>query len=157
MDYEFSVCEEEAIWFHFPWCCNDFRHLFRWQLGKVVDELPGVGWVWYDEAEGEVVRSDHFSTEIMPFNHFHVLDGLLSDSKVKCKSYSFEVEEFRTQVILNNANIRVIIVADILVDALLWHLNKHDIRYTVPDLEAAKLKLWPVVSQFAEESICGKL
>ena len=86
-----------------------------------------------------------------------MLDGLFSDSKVKCKSYSFEVEEFWTQVILYNANIRVIIVADILIDALLWHLNKHDIRYTVPDLEAAKLKLWPVVSQFAVEPIRRKL
>ena len=82
MDYEFTVREEEAIWFDFPWRRDDFRHLFRWQLGKVVDELPGVGWVWYNETEGEVVRSDHFSSEIMPFNHFHMLDGLVTDSKV---------------------------------------------------------------------------
>ena len=56
-------------------------------------------------------------------------------------------------MILDNSHIRVVIVADILVDLLLWHLNEHDIRYTVPNLEAAKLELGPVVSQFAEESV----
>ena len=57
-------------------------------------------------------------------------------------------------MVFNYADTRVIIVADILVDALLRHLNKDDIRHTVPNLEAAKFKLGPVVSEFAEESIC---
>ena len=91
MDYQFAVCEEEAVGFDFPWCCNDFRHLFRWQLGKVVDELSGVGWVWYDETEGEVVRSNNFSTEVMPLNHLHMLNGLIADAEVERETYCLQV------------------------------------------------------------------
>ena len=57
-------------------------------------------------------------------------------------------------MVLNYADTRVIVVAHILVDALLGHLNQDDIRHTVPNLEAAKFKLGPVVGEFAEESIC---
>ena len=56
-------------------------------------------------------------------------------------------------MVLNYADTRVIIVTHILVDALLGHLHQYDIRHTVPNLEAAKFKLGPVVGEFAEESI----
>lgn len=95
MDYEFAVSEEEAIGFDLPRGSDDFRHFLCLQLRKVVDELPRVGWVWYDESEGEVVRSNYFSSEIMPFNHLHVLDGLLTDAKVKREADCFKVQELR--------------------------------------------------------------
>ena len=56
-------------------------------------------------------------------------------------------------MILNDTYIWVIIVAHILIYALLGHFYKYNIRRTVPNLEAAKLELGPVVGQFAEESV----
>ena len=96
MNYQFAVSEKEAIRFDFPWSRDDFLHFFWLQRRKVVDELPSIGRARYDEAEGEVVRSDHFSTEIMPFNHFHVLDGLISNAKVEGEANGLKMEELRT-------------------------------------------------------------
>ena len=122
MNYQFAVSEKEAIRFYFPRSRNNFLHFFRLQCWKVVDELPSIGRARYDETEGEVVRSDHFTTEIMPFDHFHVLDGFVTNAKVEGEANGLKVKKLRTQMVLNDSRRWIIIVTNIIVNILLGHL-----------------------------------
>lgn len=93
MDYQFAVCEEEAVGLDLPRSCDNICHFLRGQLRQVVNELPSVGRVWYDETEGEVVRSNYFTSEIMPFNHLHTLNRFSADSEIQGEPDRFQVEE----------------------------------------------------------------
>lgn len=153
MDYEFAVREEEAVGLDLPGRRDDLRHLLRRQLRQVVDELPSVLRVWYDETEGEVVGSNHFTTEIMPFNHLHTLNGLLADAEIQRESDGLQLEELGTEVVLYDAHGRVVVIADVVVNVLLGHLDEDDVGHAVSYLEAAELELGPVVGQFAEKPV----
>ena len=57
-------------------------------------------------------------------------------------------------MVLYHATRRVILVADVVVHVLLWHLNEDDVGNTVSYLEAAEFKDWPVITEFTEEPVC---
>jgi len=86
VNYQFTVCEEEAIGLYFPWCLNYLLHLLRGQRRKVVNELPCVLRIWYDETEGEIIRSNDLAAEIMSLNHLHTLYRLWTYPEIKCKT-----------------------------------------------------------------------
>lgn len=48
-------------------------------------------------------------------------------------------------MVLYHASCRVVFVADIIVDFLLWHLNEHYVGNAVSDFKATKLEGGPVV------------
>ena len=56
-------------------------------------------------------------------------------------------------MVLYNADGRVIVVADVVVNILLGHLDEHNVGHAVSYLESAELELGPVVRELAEEAI----
>ena len=59
-------------------------------------------------------------------------------------------------MILYDARVWVILVADVVVHVLLRHLNEHDVGDAISYLEATKLKFGPVVRQLAQKPVCWK-
>ena len=56
-------------------------------------------------------------------------------------------------MILYDARRGVIVIADVVVNVLLWHLHKHDVGDTVSYLEASELEGRPVVCQLAQKPV----
>jgi len=81
----------------------------------------------------------------MPLNHFHVLDGLCTNAKVKCEADCLQTQKFGAQVIFNDSRRWIVIITDIIIYVLLWHLNKRDVGHAVSNLKSTKLKDGPVV------------
>ena len=74
MDDESALGEKERVRLDLPWRINDFLHLLFGKIWHVINELPFVCTVWDDKAESEGVISYHTSSEVMAFDHLHVLD-----------------------------------------------------------------------------------
>ena len=81
----------------------------------------------------------------MPLDHFHVLNGLLANAKVKRKADCLQTQKFGAQVIFNDSCRRIVVITDIIIYVLLWHLNERDVGHAVSNLKSTKLKHGPVV------------
>ena len=145
MDYQFALGEEEAVGLYFPRCCNYLGHLCRTELRQIVNKLPCVLRVGYDEAKLEIVRPYDLSAKVMPLDHFHVLNGLCANAKVQYEADCLQTQKFGAQVIFNDSCRWIIIIADIIIYVLLWRLNKRDVGHAVSYLKSTKLEHGPVV------------
>ena len=90
----------------------------------------------------------------MSLNHLQILNWLFCDTEIKCKPNHSELQELWPQVIFNHSCSWVIFITNIIINVLCWHVNQCNVRYTVSDLEATKLKLWPIITEHAQKFIC---
>ena len=154
MNYQFFVCEEETVTLDLPGSLNNFLLFLGCQRWHVVDELPRVVGVWYDETELELIWSKNAPSEIVALDHLHLVYWLSSNSKIQGESNSLEFEEVWAQMVLDNSCCGVIIFTGLVVNILLRNINQSDTWCNVSDLEASKFELGPVVRKFAKELVC---
>ena len=70
MDNQLILREEETVTLDFPRSLDDLFILIRSQIRHIIDELPFIGTVGYDESELKAIILDDSTSEIVPFNHF---------------------------------------------------------------------------------------
>ena len=158
VDDQFVFGEEEAVALHLPRPLDDFLRFFLRQFWQVVNEFPGVGGVGDDEAELELVRPDHFPIEVVSLHHQHVLNWFLPIAEFEGQSNRPQLQKVRAQVVLDDSGGRVVAVLDTLVvNVLILHLHQRYPRHHVPDLEASKLDVGPIVRQLTQEFSCWLL
>ena len=134
---------------------RDFDALLVCEFGEIVDKLPRVGATGDDETEFEVVGTDHFAPEVVPFNHLHLINWLGTVGKVQGQSDCPQEEEVRAEMILDNASRGIVFIAEsailTVVDFIIFYLNQSVAGDYVPNFEPSKFKLSPVIRKFAQE------
>lgn len=155
MNNELSIREEESVRLHFPGGVNDLLLLLRGQVGHVVNELPRVRTVRDHKPKLERELAEDAPTEIMPLNHLHVVDGLRSDSKEHGEANRLQLQEVRSQVVLDETLCRVIHLAKLglVGDLLLRHVHEHDVGNHVANAEPFELEVGPVITKAAQECL----
>ena len=123
MDYKFIVGEEETITFDFPWRFDNFLLLLWGKWWHVINELPGVFRIWYNETKLEFVVPENTPSEVVSLNHLHLLNRLCSNSKIEGEPHCLQLEEVWAEVILDDASAWVIFFAWLVVNVLLWNIH----------------------------------
>ena len=101
MNNKFSLSEKETVGLYFPRCFDYFLHFFRREVGHVVHKLPFVHTIGDDKSKAKTVVSDDPASEVVSLYHFKVLDRLSPYPKPHSQANSLQVQEVRSQVVLN--------------------------------------------------------
>ena len=85
MNNKFVICKEKAVALDFPRRLDDLLLLLRGEGRHVINELPGIFRIWYNEAKLEFIVPENTTSEVVSLNHLHLLNRLPSNSKIESK------------------------------------------------------------------------
>ena len=157
VDDQFSFCKEKAVWFDFPGRARNLLLFLLGEFGQLILELPRVCAIRHHKSKFERVVANDAPSEVMPLTHFHIIDFLWPNTEIHHETHWAEMEKIWTQVVLYEACWRIIVVCESLLalSLVIANFNEGDVRDHVPYPKASKLKLGPVVAQFAKKTLSG--
>ena len=124
MDHQFAISEEKAVGFDFPGRLLNFLLLFFAQIRQIVNKLPTICGVRNHESELKRKFANALVAEVVPLDHFHVLDRLGAYAEVHRQAYSFQLEKVRPQVVLDQTLRRVVVLyKSVVFHIIFWHLH----------------------------------